>query len=172
MAVGASVSAVPLPTDSPPTESLESRREPVIIIIIIIHHHHHRSSLAAHRQDQQLTSSAKAAPPPGPNSGPPPGPNSAHGVFARPGMAGQVIPDCGEAPGPVLCAACCMWCSSPQQYEEHVLGKKHRHNARVLVGPTSDQRYWARYAARYHLQMLYTRHIMVALRTAGPLQHQ
>ena len=41
------------------------------------------------------------------------------------------------------------------------MGRKHRRNARALgaVGPTSDQRYWARYAARYHLQMLYTRHI-------------
>ena len=52
-----------------------------------------RSSLAA----QQLTSSAKA-PPPGPNSGPPPGPNSGHGVFACPGMVGEVIPDhCSRA---------------------------------------------------------------------------
>ena len=67
----------------------------------------------------------------------------------------------GEAPGPdaVLCPVCDVWLRSPQQYEEHLVGRKHRRNARALgaVGPTSDQRYWARYAACYHLQMLYTR---------------
>eukprot|EP00974_Lingulodinium_polyedra_P029584 2850496-Lingulodinium_polyedra.AAC.1 len=60
-----------------------------------------------------------------------------------------------------------MWVSC-EQWDGHVAGKKHRKNSRsaALRQFSSDQRFVAREAARFHLQMLYARYF-VLLQTAA-----
>eukprot|EP00974_Lingulodinium_polyedra_P046873 4492230-Lingulodinium_polyedra.AAC.1 len=62
-----------------------------------------------------------------------------------------------------------MWLNSHEQWAEHIVGKKHRNNASVAMQRrfTADQLYWAREAARFHLQMLYTRYLVLLCRAAG-----
>eukprot|EP00974_Lingulodinium_polyedra_P002088 195933-Lingulodinium_polyedra.AAC.1 len=57
-------------------------------------------------------------------------------------------------PADRFCQDCFMWVSS-KQWDGHVAGKKHRKNTRVATQRqfSSDQRYWAREAAKFHLQM-------------------
>eukprot|EP00974_Lingulodinium_polyedra_P008591 820218-Lingulodinium_polyedra.AAC.1 len=66
-----------------------------------------------------------------------------------------------------FCQDCFMWVSS-EQWDGHVAGKKHRKNCRsaTLRQFSSDQRFVAREAARFHLQMLYARYL-VLLQTAA-----
>eukprot|EP00974_Lingulodinium_polyedra_P091058 8829032-Lingulodinium_polyedra.AAC.1 len=72
------------------------------------------------------------------------------------------------APSAAFCSPCNMWLNGAEQLSVHRAGKKHR---RRLRSPrqaqfTGDQLYWARFAARYHLQMLYTRHTVRLARLA------
>eukprot|EP00974_Lingulodinium_polyedra_P020062 1938892-Lingulodinium_polyedra.AAC.1 len=62
-----------------------------------------------------------------------------------------------------------MWLNSAEQWTEHVAGKKHRKNTRLAWQPrfTDDQRYWARQAARCHLQLLCTRYSALLRQIGG-----
>eukprot|EP00974_Lingulodinium_polyedra_P006512 619361-Lingulodinium_polyedra.AAC.1 len=61
-----------------------------------------------------------------------------------------------------------MWVNGDRQWDSHVIGKTHRKNAALATHPqlsfSSDQIYWARHIARYHLQMLYTRFLVRSCR--------
>eukprot|EP00974_Lingulodinium_polyedra_P033938 3263159-Lingulodinium_polyedra.AAC.1 len=72
------------------------------------------------------------------------------------------------APDGMFCHDCYMWVSS-EQWDGHVAGKKHRKNTRVakLRPFSSDQQYWARETARFHLHMLYARYLVLLQRAAG-----
>eukprot|EP00974_Lingulodinium_polyedra_P041543 3990341-Lingulodinium_polyedra.AAC.1 len=60
----------------------------------------------------------------------------------------------------IFCSSCRMWVNGLDQWVTHVAGRKHRRNTGLALRPrfSGDQRFWARQAARSHLQLLYTRY--------------
>eukprot|EP00974_Lingulodinium_polyedra_P011516 1112527-Lingulodinium_polyedra.AAC.1 len=58
---------------------------------------------------------------------------------------------------------------SPEQWAGHIAGKKHRKNTSVAKQRrfSAEQQYWAREAARFHLQMLYARYLVLLQHAAG-----
>eukprot|EP00974_Lingulodinium_polyedra_P021763 2101777-Lingulodinium_polyedra.AAC.1 len=78
-------------------------------------------------------------------------------------------PAVGADSGAAYCIDCRTRVDGAEQWSTRTAGKKHRRNADRALQPrfTDDQRYWAKQAARNHLQLLYTRYSVLLARLAG-----